>query len=112
VMNQQYITYAQGRFDLPPEPVHYHGLLNNPYAACGPAWWCSRTRRPTLSPWPGPARGRKASASSACRWPNDFASWQGDVCCSIDSRGKITRQQPPVGGAASPRCRPRRSPRR
>jgi hypothetical protein len=32
VTNQQYITYAPGKIELPPEPVFYYGLLNNPYA--------------------------------------------------------------------------------
>src|SRR5262249_8964415 len=32
VGNQQYITYAPGKFELPPEPVFYYGLLNNSYA--------------------------------------------------------------------------------
>jgi hypothetical protein len=35
VTNQTYITYSPTKIKLPPEPVAYSGLLNNPYASNG-----------------------------------------------------------------------------
>src|SRR5262249_47577973 len=35
VRYQQALTYSPTKFDLPPEPVFYYGLLNDPYASNG-----------------------------------------------------------------------------
>src|SRR5262245_20259899 len=35
VTNQDYICYSPTKFDLPPEPIFYYGLLNNSYAGPG-----------------------------------------------------------------------------
>src|SRR5262245_4396842 len=52
VTNQQAITYSPTKFDLPPEPVFYYGLLNNPYASGGSLFnTCGVFRRMFPADW-------------------------------------------------------------